>query len=142
MGEHVESIGPAVDQILVQNVDTRINDIEVTIQKPGNSWLCIGKIRYQQAVADAERRIDIMFAVNGVVVEITRVDQIFNWTGTNFGVIEVVHVLQGLVTSDTIQLWGRQSVDVTNNADANNCILQVIAFGPEFRPQGFLLDTG
>ena len=142
MGEHVETIGPVVDQVTVQNVDTRVNDIEITIQKPGLSWLVMGVIRFQQAVADPERRCDIMFAVNGAVVEITRENAIFNWTGTNFRAIQATAVLEGLVPGDTIQLFGLQSVDVTTNYAANLCRLQVIAFGPEFRPQGFLLDTG
>lgn len=143
MGEMVQSIGPTVAQVLVQDVDTQVNNIEITVDKPGNSWLCIGRIRWEPVVADPHQSIMVMFAVNGVVNEFSRVHRRDDWGAAgSFRTSETGFILQGLVPGDTIRLFGQQSVDDLLEIGPGTAILQVIAFGPEFRRQGFLRDTG
>lgn len=142
MGEVIQVFGPVLDQIFVQNVDTKVDDIEITIRKPAPSVQVRGQIRYNNSAPNSARVTECILAINGVVVESTRKRRVQDYTAGSFKVCDTFGLFTNLQSGDTIQLWGLQSVDATTQAAAGFCKLEVVHFGPEMRPQGFLEDTG
>lgn len=142
MGSVIQSLGPTVDQALVDSTVTVVNNIEVTINAAvGAAYVGYGG----QMLAAASATVNGFRSelnLNGVVITRSRRHKYLGTSGGRSLSAEGWILLQGLNPGDVLTLSVREEGSGIVIMPAGESWLDVLAFGPEIRVGGILEDTG